>query len=302
MQQHREQPCTQPGRSACTSRHRSPAPAKDPTAGGNEPQDPDAQPQDTSQKKGGFQKRIDELTRERYEAERGPNTGAAGTASGASRAVRAAATGKARAEDRGLPGHQRVFPGTRCVGGRARGGPVRQEQAQETPAASEPRNSTRRRDRRCCSRPSDLQGPEAEVAEKYPDYHEAVQTPRHAAAEGSAARHRTRTVIDSPHGPEVVYFLGKNPQAAIALAQMTPFAAAREIGRIEQMFMQPKGQSTSAPPPREPSAATPWPNEALKRWATRNTGSGAKSQRKRKRESTGRLERLFRACAQAERF
>ncbi len=66
------------------------------------------------------------------------------------------------------------------------------------------------------------------------DYHEAA-----GAALATLGRNRAvadtiaDAIADSDAAPEVLYFLGKNPAEARALAQMTPAAAARHVGRIE---------------------------------------------------------------------
>lgn len=58
-------------------------------------------------------------------------------------------------------------------------------------------------------------------------------------------------IMDSDHGADVAYFLGKNPHEARRIAGMPPLAAAREIGRLEQRFAAPPAAKkvTSAPRP-----------------------------------------------------
>jgi hypothetical protein len=43
-------------------------------------------------------------------------------------------------------------------------------------------------------------------------------------------------MIESEHGPEIGYYLGTNPAEAERLNQLSPLAAAREIGKIEARF------------------------------------------------------------------
>lgn len=66
-------------------------------------------------------------------------------------------------------------------------------------------------------------------------------------------------IVDSPVGPDVAYFLGQHPDIATGLAKLSPVACVRAIGRIEAQFeikapaavtpagapgaSQPKGQS-----------------------------------------------------------
>ena len=54
----------------------------------------------------------------------------------------------------------------------------------------------------------------------------------------------------SDKGPEVLYYLGKNPDVASALYQMNPIDMAREVGRIEATkLVAPKASDTNAPAP-----------------------------------------------------
>jgi len=60
-------------------------------------------------------------------------------------------------------------------------------------------------------------------------------------------------ITTSDNGPEVLYWLGSNPQEAARIAGLSAFAAAREIGRIEARFNGPPAKKTTkAPPPINP--------------------------------------------------
>lgn len=50
-------------------------------------------------------------------------------------------------------------------------------------------------------------------------------------------------------GPAVSYYLGKNPQEAFRLSQMSPVEAAVELGRLEQRMTAPTTRRVSAAPP-----------------------------------------------------
>lgn len=58
-------------------------------------------------------------------------------------------------------------------------------------------------------------------------------------------------VAETDEGPAIVYYLGKNPDLAYKLADLSPIGLAREIGRIEaKLQSNQKGESvTKAPPP-----------------------------------------------------
>lgn len=59
-------------------------------------------------------------------------------------------------------------------------------------------------------------------------------------------------VQESDQGPEIAYHLGKNPHEADRIARLSPLAAAREIGRLENRFAAttPKKVSNAPPPPK----------------------------------------------------
>ena len=64
-------------------------------------------------------------------------------------------------------------------------------------------------------------------------------------------------ILDSENGPEIAYFLGKNPAEAERIAQLSPLAAARELGRIEAKLAtadvpKPQPRVTRAPEPIRP--------------------------------------------------
>jgi hypothetical protein len=90
---------------------------------------------------------------------------------------------------------------------------------------------------------------ESEFSADIPDYeltayHKAVITPPMAEVIQSAEK-----------GPELAYYLGKNPEVGQQLAQMAPLDMARELGRIE---------ATKLVPPEKPESKTPPPPPKLK--------------------------------------
>ena len=61
------------------------------------------------------------------------------------------------------------------------------------------------------------------------------------------------TLQTAEKGPEVLYYLGKNPEVAASLANMSPLDAARELGRIEATKLvtpKPSIKTTPAPVPK----------------------------------------------------
>lgn len=57
----------------------------------------------------------------------------------------------------------------------------------------------------------------------------------------------TEAILDSEMGPELLYHLGQNPKEAARIARLSPYAAAREIGKLEVKL--------STPTPKKPSNA-----------------------------------------------
>jgi len=66
-------------------------------------------------------------------------------------------------------------------------------------------------------------------------------------------------IQDSEDGPAVAYYLGKNPDAAAAIAQLPPRDAARELGKLEARIAFEREQRKTAPSPRPVSSAPPPP-------------------------------------------
>ena len=79
------------------------------------------------------------------------------------------------------------------------------------------------------------------------DYHEAAGVALATLGRNRAVADTIADAIaDSDAAPEVLYFLGKNPAEARALAQMTPAAAARHVGRIEARLARERDAATAA--------------------------------------------------------
>lgn len=87
--------------------------------------------------------------------------------------------------------------------------------------------------------------------EKYPDFEEIARDP------SVPITPVVRDILAESETPEdIAYYLGKNRTEAIRLSRMTPFAAAKEIGRIEMEIKknQPTNEVnvTKSPPPIKP--------------------------------------------------
>jgi hypothetical protein len=236
-----EQPQAQPDPAAQTA---EPATAQTHPAEGNEPQNPDAQPQDAPKKRNGVQTRIDELTRERYEAQRQAEY------------WRQQAEAKAQAPQQPAKPAPKIedFPDVNQfleardawimeqAEARVIGRLTEAQQRQQIEAQRHQQNiAVQQTVERFTAQEEDARG-------RYADYDAAVSSPLMQQVK-QVRPDVIQAVIDSPHGPDVAYFLAKNPARVQQIASLSAVAAAREIGRIEQMFMGQKQATTQAPPP-----------------------------------------------------
>lgn len=84
--------------------------------------------------------------------------------------------------------------------------------------------------------------------ERYADFTAVVENPLLPVNEAMA-----EFIMDSEHGPDVAYFLGKNPAKAAEIARLSPIRAARELSRIEaEIASKPKVTPSNAPDPITP--------------------------------------------------
>lgn len=59
-------------------------------------------------------------------------------------------------------------------------------------------------------------------------------------------------ITDSEHGPDIAYHLGKNPAEAARIAALPPVRLARELGRIEAQVSAPRALPKQPPAPITP--------------------------------------------------
>lgn len=84
------------------------------------------------------------------------------------------------------------------------------------------------------------------MAVKYPDFHEAVNQPIFAPQ-------IQRAIFSSDFAPEIGYYLAKNPAVNERLHSLDALSLGREMGRLEVKFSEAKTRLvSSAPPPLEP--------------------------------------------------
>jgi hypothetical protein len=85
---------------------------------------------------------------------------------------------------------------------------------------------------------------EEEARSKYEDFEQVAYNPAIKISDSMA-----HTIQASDNGPDVAYFLGKNPKEADRIYKLPPLLQAREIGRIEaSLTLRPVPKKQSAAP------------------------------------------------------
>lgn len=108
---------------------------------------------------------------------------------------------------------------------------------------------------------SEIEFREEAARSKYADYNEVV-SPQNL---GPLLQNQDvfQTLASHEQGPELAYYLGKNPDQVVAIAQMTPYQAAMRIGQLLASITPDapaKATPSKAPPPISPirgSGASP---------------------------------------------
>ena len=94
-----------------------------------------------------------------------------------------------------------------------------------------------------------------QARQAYDDFDEVVENPSLPITKAMA-----EAIMRSNNGADVAYYLGKNPDQAARLANLDPFSAAVEIGRIAATVVRPQPRKASnAPPPIQPVGARATP-------------------------------------------
>lgn len=91
---------------------------------------------------------------------------------------------------------------------------------------------------------------ESDAREKYADYDAVTRNPNVPITQDMA-----EVIRDSDAGPDLAYHLGKNPQEALRIAQMSPTRRAVEMGRLEARITAPKASPKQPPTPVSPVSA-----------------------------------------------
>lgn len=99
---------------------------------------------------------------------------------------------------------------------------------------------------------SDFRGREAEFSKSVDDYQDVARSRDLPISQVMAD-----VVTEMESGPEVLYYLGKNPNLADEISQLSPLSTARELGRIEAklQLQEKKGETVSKAPKPTPKIA-----------------------------------------------
>lgn len=93
---------------------------------------------------------------------------------------------------------------------------------------------------------------EDDARDKYDDFQSVVYGPQAVFTDAMAG-----AILESEIGPEIAYYLGSKPNEARRIAELSPFAQAKEIGRLEANLSAnpPAKKTSSAPTPIVPVTA-----------------------------------------------
>jgi len=192
-----------------------------------------------AKKKSGFQKRIDELTRQRYEAEQ--------------RAQQLEDRLSKQQQEMSQIGHQTQKPTleqfnydeqswAQAMESWAEQGIQRQQEIQQQ--AEQQRTEMSRQ----AEIGRKIQEQTVKAIEKYPDFHQKVNNPSLPSIQ-SVSPAAYEALITSENMGEVAYYLANNPAEVYQLGSMSPLDAVRAITRLEAKLSYTAPKPTQAPKP-----------------------------------------------------
>lgn len=88
------------------------------------------------------------------------------------------------------------------------------------------------------------------VTAELPDWHDIVES----STDLPLTDHMSQTIMESEFGPKIAYYLAKHPDECADIAELSPLASARAIGRIEERIKSGalSAKTTTAPEPITP--------------------------------------------------
>ncbi|MGO4212177.1 hypothetical protein AB4Y89_21595 [Terriglobus sp. 2YAB30_2] len=205
--------------------------APESAAGDNEPQPPEETPRPH---KGGFQRRIDKLTREKSDAERAAEFWR-------TEALRTRQDPAAVNDGKPSPDHFETQAGYLEA--------LTDWKVEQRERAHEARHQQQQEVHRRQAQQDNFLAREDGFRDAAPDYDAVIA--QAIASDTPMSPALWTEVQDHEHGPALLYYLAQNPADAERLAAMSSNQVAREIGRLEARFVP------SADTPRQQRAAAP---------------------------------------------
>lgn len=203
-----------------------------------EAQSVDAEPQDSDEKqrKSGVQKRIDELTREKWEAKRQAEYWQQMAQQQRQEPQPTQAPPELQA-----PSPENFDSYDEYVAAQASFAAAKALEAQQAKLQQQQENQRRAEAQR--AREARFMEQASGARSKYQDYDEVVQNPSLPIT-----RVMAQVIQESDAGAELAYFLGKNPQVADNISRLNPVQVVRELARIEfNLSKDPEPQKPAKP-------------------------------------------------------
>lgn len=228
----------------------------DSAAGENEtnPDGSEGNPGGDKQHKGGFQRRIDKLTKKSSELEQEAAYWRERALAGGAKPEPQTKTETKPAETSAPAEPKPDDYETQAEYLRAL---TKFELAEQRRQADEERQKTEQKTQQE-TKVKTFKGREATFAEATPDYADVIQGA--IADELPMSPSLWEEAQDHEHGPALLYFLAKNPDEAARLSAMTPKQVAREVARLEARFVrQTEAKETSAETTSQPVTKAPKP-------------------------------------------
>jgi hypothetical protein len=91
------------------------------------------------------------------------------------------------------------------------------------------------------------------IREKLGDYDEVMES----AADVPVSAAVRDMLLESDHGPQLAYWLAKNPEVAAQISKLDAVQSARAIGRIEAELLKPSEPKKTTPVPKAPEPIRP---------------------------------------------
>jgi hypothetical protein len=219
-------------------------------AGENEPDKPEGEPQKPH--KGGFQRRIDKLTREKSEAEQKAEYWR--TQALRTEPEKKSETAPPQAE--GKPNPANFETQAEYLESLADWKVEQREKARE---AKQQEESQRTQQQKALESYAEREKAFSVGKEDYDDVIQGAIADENPAFTSPAI---ASALVDYEYGPAAVYYLAQNPDEAARLAKLSPTQIAREIGRLESKFApsadtETQKNATPAPVTKAPKPPTP---------------------------------------------